>query len=119
MPDANSAASPVSGLGRIRQEISNPISIIGLALAVVAFGNIVFLFFIDLTSAQPSPYVGILVYMVAPAFLFIGLLSTFFGAFYTRRRRLASAGTAPYLRLDFSDPTQRGAMAFFLAFVVV
>ena len=41
------------------------------------------------------------------------------GAFYYRRKRLESAGTAPYLRLDFSDPSQRGAVAFFLAFVVV
>ena len=39
--------------------LRNPISIVGVALAVVALGNIVFLFFIDLTSSRPSPYVGI------------------------------------------------------------
>jgi len=120
MPDPNPVGSEsLSGLARIRYAISNPISIIGLALAVVALGNIVFLFFIDLTSPQPSPYVGILAYMVAPAFLFIGLVIVMFGAFYTRRRRLAAEGSDPYFRLDFSDPGQRGAMAFFLTFIVV
>jgi nitrate/TMAO reductase-like tetraheme cytochrome c subunit len=120
MPDPNPVPSPpLAGLARIRQLINNPISIIGLALAVVALGNILFLFFIDLTSPHPSPYVGILAYMVAPAFLVAGLFLVIFGAFYTRHRRLTSAGTSPHLRFDFSDPAQRGAVAFFLAFIIV
>ncbi len=110
MAESNSIPSPpLAGLARIRQLLSNPISIIGLALAVVALGNILFLFFIDLTSPHPSPYIGILAYMVAPAFLVIGLALAVFGAFYTRRKRLESKGAAPYIRLDFSDPSQRGA----------
>jgi len=110
---------PIAGLARIRDLIRNPISIIGLAVAVVALGNILFLFFIDLTSRHPSPYVGILAYMVAPAFLALGLALVIWGAIYTRHRRLTSAGISPYLRFDFSDPSQRGAMAFFLAFIIV
>jgi nitrate/TMAO reductase-like tetraheme cytochrome c subunit len=118
MQDTNPSPH-LTGLARIRNLISNPISIIGLALAVVALGNIVFLFFIDVTSPHPSPYVGILAYMVAPGFLCAGLGLAIFGAFYTRHRRLTSAGAAPQLRLDFADPSQRGAMVFFLAFIVV
>ncbi len=114
-PNSNSP----TGRARIREFLANPISLIGLALAAVALGNILFLFFIDLTSDHPSPYVGILAYMVAPAFLALGLIFAIFGGFYTRRKRLASTGAAPYLRLDFSDPSQRGAVALFLAFVVV
>ncbi|MGA9528126.1 MAG: NapC/NirT family cytochrome c [Terriglobales bacterium] len=117
---ADSDSNPqLSGFARIREMVSNPVSIIGLALAVVAFGNILFLFFIDFTSPHPSPYIGILAYMVAPAILALGLLLAIFGAVYYRRRRLQSTGAAPYVRLDFSDPSQRGAVAFFLAFVVV
>ncbi|MFZ3264804.1 MAG: NapC/NirT family cytochrome c [Terriglobales bacterium] len=120
MAESNPSPAPhTAGLARIRDLVRNPISIIGLALAVVALGNILFLFFIDLTSAHSSPYVGILAYMIAPAFLAVGLILAVFGAFYTRRKRLESAGAAPYFRLDFSDPAQRGAVAFFLAFVVV
>ena len=114
-----SVSPPLAGLARIRQLVSNPISFVGLALAVVALGNIVFLFFIDFTTAHPSPYVGILAYMVAPGFLVVGLALVVFGALYTRRKRLTSTGASAYLRLDFSDPAQRGAMAFFLAFIIV
>jgi nitrate/TMAO reductase-like tetraheme cytochrome c subunit len=120
MAESQSSASPhPTGFARIRGLIANPISLIGLALAVVALGNVLFLFFIDLTSEHSSPYVGILAYMVAPAFLALGLILAVAGAFYTRRKRLAGAGAAPYLRLDFSDASQRGALALFLAFIVV
>jgi uncharacterized membrane protein YozB (DUF420 family) len=120
MPDSDpSPAAHVAGFTRIRELVTNPISIIGLALAVVALGNILFLFFIDITSPHPSPYVGILAYMIAPAFLGFGILLAIFGAFYIRRKRLESRGIATHLRLDFSDPAQRGAAAFFLTFIVV
>ena len=89
----------------------NPISLIGLALAVVAFGNFLFLFFIDLTSDHPSPYVGILAYMIAPAFLVAGLALVPFGAWYDRRkRRQQPTSEVRYWRLDFNDPSQRGAL---------
>ena len=120
MPEPQPSASPeLAGLARIRGLMRNPISIIGLAVAVVALGNILFLFFIDMTSPHPSPYIGILAYMVAPAFLTVGLALTVFGAFYTRNRRLASTGGSTYLRFDFSDPAQRGAVSFFLVFIIV
>jgi len=118
MAEPNPGAHP-TGFARIRDLVRNPISISGLALAVVALGNILFLFFIDLTSPHPSPYVGILAYMIAPGILVFALLLVVFGAVYMRRKRLHMAGSAPYFRLDFSDPSQRGAVALFLAFVVV
>jgi nitrate/TMAO reductase-like tetraheme cytochrome c subunit len=110
----------MAGLQRIRQLLRNPISIIGLALAAVALGNIAFFFFVDLTNPHPSPYVGILAYMIAPGILIVGLAVVLFGAIYTHRRRVATAGQpGRYLRLDFNDPSQRGAVAFFLTFIIV
>jgi hypothetical protein len=121
MSDSGQNASPLAhGFERIRELLRNPISIIGLAVAVVAFGNILFLVFIDLTRSHPSPYLGILAYMVAPAFLVLGLAIAVFGALYYRRKRRESAGfTTHTMRLDFSDPAQRGAVAFFMTFIVV
>ena len=52
-PESNSGNSSVK---KISQLLNNPISLIGIALAVVALGNIAFLFFIDLTSDHPSPF---------------------------------------------------------------
>ncbi len=97
----------------------NPISLIGMALAVVAFANIVFLVLIDLLASQASPYVGILAYMVAPGFLVVGLILIPIGMMWERRRRLRSVG-APFhfARLDLNNPAQRSTAAFVLSFVV-
>jgi len=121
MPESSQNEVPQAvGLDRFRQLLRNPISIVGLAVAVVALGNILFLVFIDLTRPHPSPYLGILAYMVAPAFLTFGLAVTVFGALYFRRRQLAEAGiTRRYLHVDFNDPAHRNTVAFFLAFLVV
>ena len=101
-----------SGIARWRELLQNRTSIIGLAVALVALGNIVFLFFIDLTSKRPSPYVGILAYMVAPGFLIFGLVLIGVGIWYDYRQRRAP-GQAPALRLDFSDPSQKGPLHSF------
>src|ERR1700757_3618946 len=91
---------------RLREWFQNPISSAGLALALVALANIVFLVVIDVTSAKPSPYVGILAYMVAPGFFSLGLLIAVLGLWLDRRRRRAGASQV-YWRVDFNDPTQR------------
>jgi nitrate/TMAO reductase-like tetraheme cytochrome c subunit len=104
---------------RLREMMRNPISIIGLATALVAFGNFIFLFFIDLTSQRPSPYVGILAYMVVPVFLVLGLALIPFGIWYDRRKkREGLGGEGSYLTINFGDPSQRGAIAFLASFVI-
>jgi nitrate/TMAO reductase-like tetraheme cytochrome c subunit len=116
-PDDESLRS--AGISKVRELVRNPVSLIGFALAAVALVNIVFLFLIDLTTQHPSPYVGILAYMVAPGFFIFGLVLVPLGIWYDRRRRRRQPGDTTYLRIDFSDPGQRGAVAFFLSFVVV
>jgi len=110
-----------AGISKIRELLRNPISLIGAALALVSLVNILFLFMIDMMSEHPNPYVGILAYMVAPAFFILGLLLVPVGVWNDRRRRRTQkAGEeGQYLRIDFSDPGQRGAVAFFLVFLVV
>lgn len=60
-PEQNPQPDQSGGLVPARL-IRNPISLIGLALAVVGFANIVFLFLLDTISRSPSPYIGILAY---------------------------------------------------------
>src|SRR5271166_4424850 len=100
--------------------IRNPISLIGLALAGVAFANIVLLVLIDLLANHPSPYIGILAYMVAPAILVFGLILIPIGMLIERRRRLRHVG-APFhfAKLDLNNPAQRSTFAFVLSFVVI
>ena len=98
----------------------NPISLIGIALAAVAFANILFLILLDAFSHVSSPYVGILAYMVAPAIMVVGLIMIPIGMVIERRRRLHAVGAPPHFaRLDLNNPAQRSAAAFVLSFVVI
>src|SRR3974390_2648997 len=82
----------------------NPISLAGIALAVVAFANILFLFFLDTFTHVSSPYVGILAYMVAPAFMIAGLVAIPVGIMIERRRRHHEHGdVSKYGKLDLNN----------------
>ncbi len=86
----------------------------------MAFANIVLLVLIDLLAAHPSPYIGILAYMVAPAILVVGLLAIPIGMMVERRRRLRAVGVPfHFARLDLNNPAQRSTVAFVLSFVVI
>src|SRR5271157_6378932 len=98
--------------------IRNPISLIGLALGGVAVANIVLLVVIDLLASHPSPYIGILAYMVAPGFLVVGLILVPIGMVIERQRRLHAVGAPPHFpKLDLNNPAQRSTVAFLLSFV--
>jgi hypothetical protein len=98
----------------------NPISLVGMALAAVAFTNILFLAFLDAFSHVPSPYVGILAFMVAPAIMIVGLVMIPAGMMLERRRRLKAVGVPYHVpRLDLNNPAQRSTAAFLLSFVVI
>jgi nitrate/TMAO reductase-like tetraheme cytochrome c subunit len=121
MMPADNQEAPVPGAsgGNTAKLYKNPISLAGIALAVVAFANILFLFFLDSFSHVSSPYVGILAYMVAPAFMILGLLAIPVGMVIERRRRFREGDAAKYGKLDLNNPAQRSAVAFVLSFVVI
>jgi hypothetical protein len=101
--------------------LRNPISLAGVALALVSLGNIFLFSLVGLIAVRPKPYIGILAYMVAPGFLICGLLLIIVGVWREHRKK---AGEAPeYPRIDLNDPGQRGAVmsfgAFLLAFVML
>jgi NapC/NirT cytochrome c family, N-terminal region len=99
----------------------NTISIIGAALAAVSFANIVFLFLVDVTSQKPSPYIGIMAYMVMPGFMVFGFVLVALGLLLERHKRHKLApGEIPKLpRIDFNNPAQRSSFAFFASFVIL
>ena len=102
---------------RSRLLMRNPISLAGVALAIVSLANIFLFVLIDLIAIKPSPYVGILAYMVSPAFLVIGLLLMLAGVLLERRKH--AAPSAFYPRIDLNDATQRAAVVSFTTFLVV
>jgi len=100
---------------------------LSLAGAITALGSLfafVFLVAIDTFTHQRNPYVGILTYIVAPAFLILGLLFIFGGWWWQRRQALRhpETGGAFSLSIDLSRPRDRhylfafgsGAIVFLL-----
>lgn len=90
------------------EEIYNPITISGAALSSLSFGLIVFLTILDLLSAESKPYMGILTFIIFPAFLLIGLALALFGLI--RERGRLKKGIIRKRRLviiNLNDPKQR------------
>ena len=59
--------------------------------------------------------IGILTYVVAPGFLFLGLFLTVVGLLHERRKRGGTGGLLPVVQVDLSRPLDRRRMAIFLA----
>ncbi len=97
----------------------NVVSLIGATLALVCVANIGFLILIN--ASHPSPYLGILAYMILPAFLALGLILIPIGIASERRRwRKIAPGDIPRLpRIDLNSAAQRQAFAFFVSFTAL
>src|SRR5678816_1227287 len=95
----------------------NYISLVGAAIAVAAIASGVLLFLMEITSTGENPYLGILTYIVFPAFLFFGLFLIILGRILERRRRrkLSPDEIAAYPKLDLNEPHARKAFLIFLA----
>src|SRR3954469_13145241 len=93
----------------LRRHLHNWTSWAGLFLVASALFAFLFLFAIDLFAAHPSPYVGILAYLVAPLFFLLGWIIAVIGALLARRReRRAHKALEPLtLHIDFSRPHDR------------
>jgi nitrate/TMAO reductase-like tetraheme cytochrome c subunit len=117
MSDEKSPPQAVEAWHRLRMLLRNPVSLAGVALALVSLANIFLFVLIDAIATKPSPYIGILAYMVSPAFLILGFLLMLVGMLLERRRKVAP--TAFYPNIDLNDPAQRAAAISFTTFLVV
>jgi len=87
----------------------NYISFAGALIVTAAVVSILLLFLIELTQRGDNPYLGIVTYIILPAFLALGLLVIVIGMLLERRRRRRSPTSeiAPYPKIDFNEPRQR------------
>ena len=117
MATENTPPPTIEPWHRSRMLLRNPISLAGVALAIVSLANIFLFVLIDNIAVRPSPYVGILAYMVSPAFLVLGFVLIAAGMLLERRKH--APPSAFYPRIDLNDPTQRSAVVSFVTFLVV
>ena len=115
--DADNTAGPVEQRHRLRMLLRNPVSLAGVALAIVSVANVFIFVLIDLIATKASPYVGILAYMVSPGFLILGLLLMATGMLLERRKKVVATNFYP--RIDLNDRSQRSAVISFATFLVV
>jgi hypothetical protein len=114
MPESN-PPPPATGVAlKRRSPFNNWITAIGLVIAIGALFSFALLVWMNFTRGDENPYLGILTYIVAPAFLITGLILVFFGAWAQRRWVIKHATTSPYKwRLDITDPLQRRRIVLF------
>ena len=117
METENIAPTQQEARHRLRMLLRNPVSLAGVALAIVGLANIFLFVLIDLIATKPSPYIGILAYMVSPAFFALGLILMLAGLLLERRKKVEP--TEFYPVVDLNDHTQRSAVISFLTFLVV
>ena len=108
---------------RRRSHFKNWISFAGAILALGALFSFALLVWMDFTSGDKNPYLGILTYIVAPGFLIAGFGIILFGAWLHRRHaRRHAPGISHFWSIDLDRPRDRrnlvifgtGATVFFL-----
>lgn len=97
--------------GRLPRVFNNPVTIVGAALAALALGLIGFLILLELFSRQTHPYLGLITYIVLPAFFMFGLFVAFVGIVRAHRRARAGRPEERFpLQYDLTVPQQRRAV---------
>jgi len=108
-----SAEKNLSQKGR---HFRNWLTYAGAVVALGSFFAFLLLFSIDLFARTGNPYMGILAYVVAPGFLFLGLGMAGLGAWWQRRgeKRSGVIGKPGLLHVDLTRPADRKKLRWFV-----
>jgi hypothetical protein len=88
----------------------NILSLVGLAIAGVSIGVIIFMVLLEATAANPNPYMGIFAFTIVPMFLVVGLILMALGVRREHRReRLGKPHGLHLPQIDFNNPRHRAA----------
>lgn len=94
--------------------LKNWISMTGLVIMVGSLFSALLLFVLDTLAKSSNPYLGILTYFVAPAFLFLGVFLVVIGVLVQRRKPGRKEGWLPAMVVDFSKARDRKIMGWFI-----
>jgi nitrate/TMAO reductase-like tetraheme cytochrome c subunit len=102
---------------RFKRLFRNWLSWAGMVLGGGALFAFLLLIAIDQFAGHRNAYVGILAYVVAPAFFLLALLLIGIGVFFQARaeRNVTRAAARRVLRIDLSRPRDRKVLAIFAA----
>ncbi len=98
----------------------NWISLAGATIALISFFMIVFLFVISTLLHQGSSYIGLVIYIILPAFLIAGLILIPFGMFWKKRKEAKHGKTAKKLPfIDLNNERHRNAAMIFVIGTII
>ncbi len=102
---------------RLPKTFYNWTSIIGATIALISLFMIVFLFIITTIFSKGTSYIGIVIYMVLPAFLVIGLILIPIGMIIKFKKQAkekeADKKALRWPSIDFNETRQRNAFMIF------
>lgn len=109
--------APVSGAQpptpKSNSVFRNWLSLTGLVVVIGSLFSFLLLSLLDAMARSANPYIGVLTYLVAPAFLFFGVSLVLLGAWLRRRRAGPAASPLP-LRIDLTRGPDRRKLGYFL-----
>jgi nitrate/TMAO reductase-like tetraheme cytochrome c subunit len=99
----------------------NWLSLAGLVVACASLFAFLLLFTLDFLTHSANPYLGILTYLVSPAFLIIGLglIGAGWIAFRRALHKRIDGQEAFFVELDFARPEHRRKLIWFVAGTMV
>ena len=92
----------------------NWLSLAGIVIALGGLFSFLLLFLLDSLAHFSNPYIGVLTYLVAPAFLFLGILLSATGIVWRRWRQKRTGGLVPAFQIDLGRARDRRMLGFFL-----
>lgn len=101
---------------KLPKSVYNWISLIGSVIAIISLFMIGFLFSISIAFDQGGSYLGLVIYIVLPAFLVIGLLLIPIGMYFHNKRARKSGQTKipEWPIVDLNKKTHRNAFTVFV-----
>ena len=100
---------------RLPKIFSNPVSLIGLVIAVFNAGFIVFLSIVEALSKRVHPYADLVIWLILPALVLFGVVLIIVGVRRERRKeREGAKAEQRFLTVDFNDPKHRRTVAVLL-----
>ena len=99
---------------KLPSSVYNPLSLAGAAIAAISFGLIVFLFSLELLGSKQKPYMGIIIFVILPAFLIGGLFLIVLGIYREHNReKHGRVRERKFPTIDLNNPKHRAAFTFF------
>ena len=97
---------------RLPASFTNPITIIGVAIAAISFIVIIFLAVLEYFAETPNPYMGILAFVIVPSVLLSGLAIAAFGVWREHRLERIGAPVERHLPIIYlNNPSHRAGVS--------